>query len=251
MKRILLSFFIITFSLQAQVGIGTNTPKSKLEVNGDIKIGNEGKTDDQGEAGMLRWNGARACLESHDGKIWQCANPTNSFKSHQTQILRVSGGKKLIYDDGRGWANNSERGHLSDVLILANASGTKKEIYDPYTGTITIDEEGLYRISYSAEMQNHPPGGAFDGESGHFSSWLTLNYNTDLSAKVYTTVFRGRKVNIGLAYYQNNDSTVAYLKKGDKVHLRFTTYGTPNMNTNTKDAIYIQRDKCWIELWKL
>jgi len=53
--------------LQAKIGIGIKTPESQIDIKGDVKIGNEGKTDAKGKKWMIRWSDAKVCFERRDG----------------------------------------------------------------------------------------------------------------------------------------------------------------------------------------
>ncbi|MBC7850569.1 MAG: hypothetical protein H7Y31_12585, partial [Chitinophagaceae bacterium] len=69
MKLILLLIIaaLITIQTSSQnVGIGTNTPTEKLEVNGAIKIG----TTAAATAGTIRWNNGKNDFEGFNGKSW-------------------------------------------------------------------------------------------------------------------------------------------------------------------------------------
>lgn len=98
------------------VGIGTNTPSEKLEVNGAIKIGvNSGLS-----AGTVRWNPATGDFEGYNGSSWLSftnsrlpwGNYTVSEKSYSMLLLNkwtTAGGtnyygeylgNSLAYDNG-------------------------------------------------------------------------------------------------------------------------------------------------------
>ncbi len=52
------------------VGIGTTSPKSKLEVNGDIQIGDELAICDASKEGSLRYNSTSKKMEFCNGTVW-------------------------------------------------------------------------------------------------------------------------------------------------------------------------------------
>lgn len=52
------------------VGIGTATPGAKLEVAGDVKIGNSSATCDATTEGSFRYNSTEKYFEGCDGTEW-------------------------------------------------------------------------------------------------------------------------------------------------------------------------------------
>jgi hypothetical protein len=54
--------------MDGNVGIGTQTPKERLEVEGAIKIGSRGNAG--AAAGTVRWNAKRVKLQVFDGSQW-------------------------------------------------------------------------------------------------------------------------------------------------------------------------------------
>ncbi len=60
-------------------------------------------------------------------------------------------------------------------------------------------------------------------------------------------LYRGAKIDVGVTYVESNDDKIVYLKKDDKLHVRFHTYGTTNMNTNT----ILEKNESYIRFWKL
>lgn len=54
--------------LQAQVGVGTDTPSQELDVDGKIKISNDGRTP---TAGTIRYSSFNNDFEGYDGTEWK------------------------------------------------------------------------------------------------------------------------------------------------------------------------------------
>lgn len=53
------------------VGIGTTSPSSKLDVDGYIKVGSSDATADAAPAGgMIRYNSATSTFQGYDGTTW-------------------------------------------------------------------------------------------------------------------------------------------------------------------------------------
>lgn len=296
--RIKLLLLLSVLSLQAQVGIGTNTPRSKLEVNGDIKIGNEGKPHARGERGMLRWSDANVCFEGHNGSRWKCLSLYN--KDHEVLLLRLRKSGKLFYamtaEAGRTMWYDGNFSNTADTNVLALEfdptkqretdtivpSRDSNEVIDTEVGkikysdngTITIMEDGLYKISYRVSFINvyvDEKSTPFNGDTGSFHTWVTKNNNKksgppeELGPHIDTTVFKGARMvksqkskdsggdnveYINDMKYINNDSHIVYLKKYDQIKLRFTTHHTNSMNPNLNN-IYIDKDDSFINIWKL
>ena len=66
--QLLFLSLLITHSQAQNVGIGTTTPQQKLDVNGAIKVGNNGNTAPQ--EGTLRWNTEKKEFEGFNGSQW-------------------------------------------------------------------------------------------------------------------------------------------------------------------------------------
>ena len=54
--------------MEGKVGIDTQDPKEKLEIQGAIKIGD--REDAGATAGTVRWNSSSSKLQVFDGNIW-------------------------------------------------------------------------------------------------------------------------------------------------------------------------------------
>ncbi|WP_020566955.1 hypothetical protein [Neolewinella persica] len=69
MRALTLFLLLLTGSfLQAQVGVGTNAPTQELDVNGKLKISNDGRTP---TAGTLRYTTVSDDFEGYDGREWK------------------------------------------------------------------------------------------------------------------------------------------------------------------------------------
>lgn len=69
MKQIITTTFVlllVTNIFSQNVGIGTNSPVEKLEVNGGIKIGTTANTT----PGTIRWNSIKNDFEGYNGSVW-------------------------------------------------------------------------------------------------------------------------------------------------------------------------------------
>lgn len=252
-KTFLLAIVMSVGSLRAQVGIGTKTPQSMLDVNGNITMGFE--ENNPGEQGMMRWNKEKTCFEGHDGKGWKCLE--NKLQYTKNTVVSLYDGKCDNNTDYTQWAdddiaNTSKRNIVKLDLKLPNReSNLKSNLYDESTGTINIDQEGTYKITYKIVLGNNPQGATFNGDSGTFITWITKN-DIDESLYVSKVILKGVKPISGNNYvlYYNNDSQVIYLKKGDKINVRFATKGTASMSENP-GGLCIRKELSSISLKRL
>ncbi|WP_103327127.1 hypothetical protein [Bacteroidetes bacterium endosymbiont of Geopemphigus sp.] len=76
------------------------------------------------------------------------------------------------------------------------------------------DQDGAYKLTYRVRLKNNPFERAFDGTTGGFGN--------------------------GWVFYDSNADQIVYLRKGDKLHVCYYTYGTNGMNSNTNN-IYIEK----------
>jgi len=63
----------MTINSSQNVGIGTANPGAKLEVSGDIKVGNSGAACSGTTEGSIRYNSANHDMEFCDGTNWVVA----------------------------------------------------------------------------------------------------------------------------------------------------------------------------------
>lgn len=101
MKKILYFLLVLGhYSFAQNVGIGTNHPTEKLEVNGGIKIGNTNNT----VGGTVRWNPNKNDFEGYNGTSW----------------VSLTGGKS-------GWGSQATYSHenvASELILNPNETGS-------------------------------------------------------------------------------------------------------------------------------
>jgi len=61
------------------IGIGTNTPATKLDVNGDVRLGNSGAACAAANEGAQRYNPAAKAMEFCNGTSWVSFVPSGTF----------------------------------------------------------------------------------------------------------------------------------------------------------------------------
>lgn len=116
--------------------------------------------------------------------------------------------------------------------MLNVTSGTERGIYDYQTGTFTISENGLYKLDYKVTLKINNPEGDFKGYGGILYAWMSKN-NQFYGARNVIAVLRGIKHGEHIIH----DNNVMYLKKGDKLNVRFTTDYTEHINPNQNDIL--------------
>ena len=72
--------------VEGNVGIGTVDPKAKLEVNGEVKIGNTGLTCSSSIVGAMRYDPASNTIQYCDGNTWKGMG-ARSFGSYVSKSL--------------------------------------------------------------------------------------------------------------------------------------------------------------------
>ena len=86
MKKIFISsavcFLFIVFAKAQNVGIGTNSPAQKLDVNGKVKLGDDANAP---QSGTIRWNNATSDFEGFNGSSWLSLTQKNSSSSFVSQ----------------------------------------------------------------------------------------------------------------------------------------------------------------------
>jgi hypothetical protein len=85
----LLTFSLLLFMgsfVQAQVGVGTNAPTQELDVDGKIKISNDGRTP---TAGTLRYTTVSDDFEGYDGVEWKSLTAQKSNGTPSDPVAHV------------------------------------------------------------------------------------------------------------------------------------------------------------------
>ena len=102
------------------VGIGTSTPESTLEVNGKINVGDDNQTD---QAGDIRYNASNQDFEGFDGTAW--LSLTGKTKVH---TLNIGAGEIMIDTDDQEDFNIS---HANGYTTFTSSFGQDGRMYCP------------------------------------------------------------------------------------------------------------------------
>lgn len=84
--RLLTLLLFTTTLLQAQVGVGTDTPNQELDVDGKIKISNDGRTP---TAGTIRYTTVTDDFEGYDGTEWKSLTAQKSSGTPSDPVAYV------------------------------------------------------------------------------------------------------------------------------------------------------------------
>ena len=178
-----------------RVGIGTNTPAVKLDVNGGIRPGNQ-TTCDSASAGALRYNSTSKSIELCNGSLWTspsfaCGTPFTDSRNSKTYNTVLIGSQcwmkeNLDYDNGcssKTWVNSTDVGWCGY-----------------YTGGPFANEGLLYQWSAAMAATNGTPGICPSGwHVPSHDEWTTLERavctsttcNTDFPYDTTTIGWRG------------------------------------------------------------
>jgi len=216
LKQILFSIlFLTTFSLQAQVGVGTTDPHPDvmLDVNGGLRIRshNEG-SDDAAKDSLVVLDGRGVVHRIATSTL--LANMDKSLvKAKLTSNYSIAAGSYL-------------------PIIFNNEEFDIKEEFDTSTGVFTAGSDGIYRVT--AQMKT---ASVSVGDLG-----LAI-YKTDTggtSTKIAEERFINVAVEISLVSFSLNVSpptrtvsTLIQLSAGDKISLRLFSAVSVNVLGST------------------
>lgn len=180
--------FILTLFLQpvfTQVGIKENNPKQALDVNGKVKIGNDGATPSQG---TVRFNGD---FEGFTADGWTSFTqqrgslPTNPIPiTSWTPSIPPGAGANVIFYD---WAGNNYSTVPSDKRFIVTGiypTATSSSVVNNYYSMYFLAYQGNTSISYSRIRIN-----SYDNETryinGDQAPLIVLNAGQYLRAFSY------------------------------------------------------------------
>lgn len=119
-----LSFFLLLFTspfIQAQVGVGTATPTQELDVDGKIKISNDGRTP---TAGTLRYSAFSDDFEGYNGTEWKSLTAQKSSGTPSNPVAHVGRSGPIQVD------NQLESPGLVTLQRWEDASGNFTRVPD-------------------------------------------------------------------------------------------------------------------------
>ncbi|SIQ20117.1 hypothetical protein SAMN05880574_107110, partial [Chryseobacterium sp. RU37D] len=202
------------------------SPAANLDVAGNVKIADgtqgTGKVLTSDANGLASWNNT----------LFSANGPS----SYATAYLLATGGGSVSWNNNAGWADSGT------IPLILNESSDPHNVYDPTTGTITINEAGAYYIRGNLSFQNPPaatPG--FDGTAGSFDLIITVTPSAGGSARVVSdnrmVVYRGTNNFIsfpiaGYPPYSLSVESIIVAYPGDKINLAYYTTGAKSMNNN-------------------
>lgn len=89
--------------VNGNVGVGTTTPAAKLDVNGDIRLGNSNVSCSTTNEGSMRYNGTYKKMEICNGTSWTSMPVKTSIDK---QVI-ASSDDIVVYNNSSSWANQA------------------------------------------------------------------------------------------------------------------------------------------------
>lgn len=132
---------LFTIDTSGNVGIGTNTPDTKLDISGYVKIGDESQTCNAAREGALAYNSTSKQMEFCNGTAWGPIDAGGGGSGKfETELLHVQDQKTSGTNGGSSSANTWHVRDLNTVLTneIAGASLSSNQITLP-TGTYWIE----------------------------------------------------------------------------------------------------------------
>jgi hypothetical protein len=156
-------------SYAQNVGIGTADPVAKLDVAGEVKIGNT--TNANPAPGTMRWNADKNDFEGYNGKAWVSLTGGKNGWGNQHSYSHENEATYLELDN-----NNGNRGHglgnavaVSGNMVLAGAS------YDNRSDTFASGSAILFtrnEVGWIIRTKLVDPGNYHNGD--HFGKSVAL-----------------------------------------------------------------------------
>ena len=156
------------------VGIGVLNPQAKLDINGEVKIGNSGLSCSSSTEGSVRYNSVSNVMEFCDGILW---NAFSGCSNSGTQEFTTPGDYVFIIDENMKGCNFT--------IEISGARGNSGGRGDPgaYGGkaifTIIPAATGSMNISVGSSGGGGSSGssGWVSGGNGGGASLISLNGN--------------------------------------------------------------------------
>lgn len=275
MKKKLLSvvFALVSISIYAQVGIGTENPNSSAVL--ELSSNNKGlllpriallRTTSASPlnnhvAGMLVYNTATKNnvypgYYLNNGSEW--VRSTTSVKdlegmstpSSNNLIVYAEGGVDLFYNEGAGWTDN-----IVDYVTDLTENINVENAYNSVTGLFTVPEDGLYYITGKVTLGiTNNSDDVFDGTKGKLVAYLNVDdvnsNNTTTLDQSWLDIYKG--VKNSPKNFSGFVSSLAPLKKGDKISLKFKTNNASDLSVNTASAgLLLRRGATTFRVYKL
>ena len=125
------------------VGIGDNSPKAKLEVNGAIKFGTSSLCDSTTE-GSQRYNSTTKAMEFCDGSAWRVFGSSGLVSSFMVHRNGVNGGSSAIDWTTESYDTNNEFNLTTDRFIPTQAGKYLVVLQAQLVSTATGNNEQVH-----------------------------------------------------------------------------------------------------------
>ncbi len=221
----------MTIASDGNVGIGVTNPQAKLDVAGEIKVGNSAAACDASKEGQLRYNASAKYMEFCNGSTWgqvggtpaipsgavqtfaQGACPTGWLKANGQSVSRTTYaslfaaiGTTYGTGDGSSTFNLPElRGEFIRGWDDGRGVDTGRTLGSKQKGSLAVGDDGnganslSFATSFATQYQHDTPVAAdYPGTAASSANAENVNYYTFAGASAYFGVVRPR--NVALLY---------------------------------------------------
>lgn len=191
MKKIVLLFIAcpLTTMLFAQnVGIGTDNPSQKLEVNGAVKIGNTSVNT----TGALRWNNVKQDFEGYNGTAWvSLTGGKGGWGSQQNFATENQASYNNLFSGTNGYGSYFGTALTSnnDYLLAAAYGDYNEQNGFGSAGTVRLYKKtnGVWPLQAQTVISS-----PFPAYGEHFGSSINIDANTFIVGALGSSSNRGR-----------------------------------------------------------
>jgi hypothetical protein len=215
--------------VDGSVGVGTTTdPVTKLQVNGEIKVGNSGLLCTSAIPGALRYNSTSNAIEYCNGSNWSAlgagqsdttppvttASPLGgSYQAAQTVTLTANEPATIYYTTNGTTPTLASTVYTAPVSISANS--TLMYFAKDTAGNVEAVKSQAYLIGTAPDVT--PPVTTADPLGGTYPTGQSVTLTTNESATIYYTT-NGTTPTVGSTVYTapftiSGNSTLMYFAK--------------------------------------
>ncbi len=223
MKKVILLLTVCLFAatlIAQNVGIGTDNPSQKLEVNGAVKIGNTTVNT----AGAIRWNNTKNDFEGYNGTAWVSLSGGKGGWGNQQSFATENAASQVLLTNGSGSLPGTELGismSTSNDILVAGARADNTSASGPnYTGSVHVFKKIGTQWQYKTKLT------ALSPISGEGMGVSTAIYN-------YFIIAGASAATIGANNYQGRAMIIEY-DSVNNTHASFSVLTSSDGQTNDR-----------------